>query len=89
MFPGRAVTMKDAEAYGIIVVQGMGKFGTHEVATPSMIRFGDITQDEFFVTAGAAQSGVRVVNTSDSDPLVILKHFGPNNPDAEPLRKKK
>jgi hypothetical protein len=89
VLPGRAVTVKDAEAYGIIVTQGAGKFGQHDVLTPSMIRFGDMTQDEFFVTAGAAQSGVRVVNNSDSDPLVILKHFGPNNPDAESLRKKK
>jgi hypothetical protein len=89
VLPGRAVTIKDAEAYGIIVTQGGGKFGQHDVLTPSMIRFGDMTQDEFFVTAGAAQSGVRVVNNSDSDPLVILKHFGPNNPDAESLRKKK
>jgi len=36
---------------------------------------------------------VRVVNTGESEPLVILKHFGPNNPDAklsdaEPLRRK-
>jgi hypothetical protein len=89
VFPGRAVTIKDAEAYGIIVTQGGGKFGTHDLLTPSMIRFGDITQDEFFVTAGAAQTGVRIVNTSDSDPLVILKHFGPNNPDADHLRKKR
>jgi hypothetical protein len=86
--PGRAVILRDAEAYGIIVVQGAGRFGAHEVMTPSMIRFGETTQDEFFVTAAAAQSGVRVVNTSDSEPLVILKHFGPNNPDAESLRKR-
>lgn len=91
--PGRAVTLRDAEAYGIIVVQGAGKFGAHEVMAPSMIRFGEMTQDEFFITAGAAQSGVRVVNTGESEPLVILKHFGPGNPDAkppdaEPLRRK-
>jgi hypothetical protein len=89
VFPGRAVTIRDAEAYGIIVVQGWGKFGAHEVTTPSMIRFGDMTQDEFFVTASAAQAGVRIVNTSDSEPLVVLKHFGPDNPDAEPLRRKR
>jgi hypothetical protein len=89
VFPGRAVTLKDVEAYGMIVTQGAGKFGAHELLTLSMIRFGDMTQDEFFVTAGAALAGVRVVNTSDSDPLVILKHFGPNNPDADHLRKKK
>jgi len=34
---------------------------------PSLIRFGEMTQDEFFVTAGAAQSGVRVVNTGESE----------------------
>jgi hypothetical protein len=54
-----------------------------------MIRFGEMTQDELFVTAAAAREGVRVQNTSATDPLVILKHFGPGNPDAEPLGKKK
>ena len=29
---------------------------------------------------------MRVENTSETDPLVILKHFGPGNPDAEPLQ---
>jgi len=28
---------------------------------------------------------VRVENKSQTDPLVILKHFGPGNPDAAPL----
>ena len=35
----------------------------------------------------AAQAGVRVENTSATDPLVILKHFGPDNPDAEPFKR--
>ena len=52
-----------------------------------MIRFGDMTEDELFVSAEAAHGGVRIENLSASDPLVILKHFGPGNPDAEPLRK--
>jgi hypothetical protein len=42
-----------------------------------------MTQDELFVTADSAQAGVRVRNTSATDPLVILKHFGPGNPDAK------
>ena len=54
-----------------------------------MIRYGQSTEDELFVTAAAAQTGVRVQNTSETDPLVILKHFGPANPDAEPLRRRK
>jgi hypothetical protein len=59
------------------------------VSTPSMIRFGEMTEDELFVTAQAAQAGVRIENLSTTDPLVVLKHFGPGNPDNEPLRKKK
>jgi hypothetical protein len=46
-----------------------------------------MTQDELFVTADAARAGVRIDNQSASDPLVILKHFGPGNPDNEPLRR--
>ena len=53
-----------------------------------MIRFGQMTQDELFVTAAAAKEGVTVENTSATDPLVILKHFGPGNPDAAALLKK-
>ena len=52
-----------------------------------MIRFGQLTEDELFVTAAAAKEGVRIENPSSTDPLVMLKHFGPDNPDAEPLRK--
>jgi hypothetical protein len=45
-----------------------------------------MTQDELFVSAEAASAGIRIENPSDSDPLVILKHFGPGNSDNEPLR---
>jgi hypothetical protein len=47
-----------------------------------MIRFGEMTEDELFVTADTAAAGVRIENLSDAEPLVILKHFGPGNPDA-------
>jgi hypothetical protein len=53
-----------------------------------MIRFGAMTEDELFVTSEAAKAGVVIENTSSSDPLVLLKHFGPGNPDAKPLLKK-
>jgi hypothetical protein len=46
-----------------------------------MIRYGQMTEDELFVSAGAAAAGVRIENLSTSDPLVILRHFGPGNPD--------
>jgi hypothetical protein len=50
--------------------------------TPTLIRFGQMTKDEFFVTADAAAKGVVITNKSDSENLVMLKHFGPGNPDA-------
>jgi len=86
VLPKRTVRIKDSAAYGLIVVQGEGTFGGHRVAAPAMIRFGDMTNDELFVIADAAKAGVRIENPSASDPLVILKHFGPGNPDNEPLR---
>jgi hypothetical protein len=82
VLPGRSVTIRDPEAYGVLVSQGHGTFGQHTVCAPTMIRFGEMTQDELFVTADAAKQGVRIQNSSDADPLVILKHFGPGNPDA-------
>jgi hypothetical protein len=85
ILPKQRVTIKDSAAYGVILTQGHGLLGKRTVGTPSMIRFGEMTEDEVFVTADAAQQGVLVENPSSSDPLVLLKHFGPGNPDAEPL----
>jgi hypothetical protein len=55
------------------------------VETPSLIRYGQLTKDELFVSAAAAQAGVAITNTSDKENLVMLKHFGPGNPDQQAL----
>ena len=89
VLPERAATITDSAAYGLIVVQGQGRFGKVSVSTPSMIRFGEKTEDELFVSEHAAREGVRIENRSETDPLVILKHFGPGNPDAESFRKRR
>ncbi|HLM98668.1 MAG TPA: hypothetical protein VK335_05270 [Bryobacteraceae bacterium] len=85
--PSRSATIRDAAAYGVIVVQGWGWVGKTEVETPSLIRFGQMTKDELFVTAEAARRGVTVTNRSDKEDLVMLKHFGPGNPDAKGVKK--
>jgi hypothetical protein len=85
VLPSRSVVVKDAAAYGLILTQGYGRFGAHRIETPSLIRFGQLTNDELFVTASAAASGIKIVNESEKEPLVMLKHFGPRNPDAGPL----
>ncbi|WP_080240353.1 cupin domain-containing protein [Spirosoma rigui] len=79
--PGATVTIKDSAAYGLIVMQGHGKMGVWDIETPALIRYGQLTNDEFFVSEKAALEGVTIVNPSTTDPIVMLKHFGPNNPD--------
>ena len=81
VLPGASVTISDAAAYGMILMQGHGRMGVWEIDTPALIRFGQLTYDEFFVSEQAARDGVKITNPSLSDPLVMLKHFGPLNPD--------
>jgi hypothetical protein len=88
VLPRRKITITDAAAYGLILTQGHGTLGARFVSTPSMVRFGAMTEDELFVTAGAAKGGVMIENLSETEPLVLLKHFGPGNPDADSLIKK-
>lgn len=85
VFPGRSVTITDEAAYGLIVVQGRGSIGKMEVETPTLIRYGQMTKDELFVTVDAACGGVHITNASDTEDLVMLKHFGPGNPAAQAL----
>lgn len=77
--PGRTVTITDTDAYGTIVVQGNGTFGSHDAAAATLIRYGQLSQDEFFVSDSAARGGVKITNHSLTDDLVLLKHFGPDN----------
>ena len=86
VLPKRAAVIRDSAAYGLIVVQGHGTFGKLGVSAPTMIRYGETTEDELFVTEGAALAGVRIENRSETDPLVILKHFGPGNPENPKLK---
>ena len=64
-------------ASGWITVQGRGRIGRLPLQTPAMIRFGQATEDEVFITAEAAAKGVEVENTG-SEPLVGLRYFGPD-----------
>ena len=82
VFPGRSVTIKDSAAYGIICVEGNGTFGENRLETPTLIRYGQLTNDEFFVTESAAKKGVVIRNPSTTEDIVILKHFA-ENPDLK------
>ncbi|MFW6138134.1 MAG: hypothetical protein ACOC7U_03075 [Spirochaetota bacterium] len=77
VYPGRSVKITEDAAYGVIVVQGHGKFGELQVESPAMIRFGEMTGDELFVTKKAATEGITIQNEDATENLVMLKHFGP------------
>lgn len=76
--PGCRCTIRDNAASGLIVTQGHGKIGRLSIDCPSMIRFGQMTQDEIFITAEAASEGIVIENHSATDPLVTLRYFGPD-----------
>jgi len=81
--PGAKCVIKDTGAYGLITVQGKGRMNRLALDCPKLIRFYDLTEDEVFCTESAARSGVTFENTSDVEPLVVLRYFGPEvNPDA-------
>jgi len=81
IFPKGRITIKDAAAYGMIVLQGHGTMGGFEIESPALIRFGQLTNDEYFVSEQAAKEGVEFYNPSSRDPIVLLKHFAADNPD--------
>ena len=81
VLPGAEAVIRDEAAYGLIMMQGYGTLNGMPLETPAMIRFGEQTCDEYFVSEAAARCGVRIRNRSHAEPLVMLKHFGPENPE--------
>lgn len=85
--PGAKCTIKDNGATSIIAVQGEGRVGKLRLSSPKMIGFHDLTEDEVFITEKAAKAGVTYENTSSTEPLVVLRYFGPEvSPDAPALK---
>jgi hypothetical protein len=82
--PGVKCTVKDPGASGWITVQGKGRMGKLALQTPAMIRFGQETEDEVFISYEAAAAGVEIENTG-SEPLVGLRYFGPDVHKKLPL----
>ena len=80
VYPEQTVTYKDDVAYGCIFVQGHGSFGTFNAETPVMMRYGQKSADEYFVSEQASRRGIEISNHSQHDPIVILMHFANNHP---------
>lgn len=84
VLPRSTVTIKDPHPYGILILQGYGTLNGMDIETPTEIPFGSLTSDEFFVTYAAANEGVTIENKSNQE-MVLLKYFGPGNPE-NPLK---
>jgi hypothetical protein len=81
--PGTKCKLQDPGASGWITVQGTGRIGKLALETPAMIRFGEKTSDEVFITHKAARAGVEIENTG-TEPLVSLRYFGPDTHENLP-----
>lgn len=75
VLPGRKAVITEDTAYGCIITEGFGKFGGYTAHEAGMLRFGGRSQDEYFVSYAAAAKGIIIENLSDTEPLVMLKHF--------------
>ena len=84
---GMSVKLNDPGAFGMIMMQGNGRLSSgsvdHLLQTPAMIRYGELTHDEYFVSAAAAREGVNIQNLG-SEPLVLLRYFGPDTHEEFP-----
>ena len=75
--PGAKCTIKDPGASGWITVQGKGRIGKLNLQTPAMIRFGQETEDEVFISTKppppASRSKTPAASRSSG-----LRYFGPD-----------
>lgn len=76
--PGASCTIEDAGAWGLVCVQGVGTINGEPIASATSIRFGALTDDEWFCSAAGAGRGVTFANASRTEPLVTLRYFGPD-----------
>ena len=75
--PGCSCTIRDLGAYGLTCVQGRGTINGQPLSSPKLIRFRELTEDEYFCSEDGATRGVTFANTSTTEPLVCLRYFGP------------
>lgn len=80
--PGVSGRITDNACYCALVVQGHGTFSGLECEAPMMLRFGQPSADEFFVSEKAAIDGVRIENKSSYEPLVLLQNFANNHKEV-------
>ena len=87
--PGAKCTIKDNGAYGLICVQGSGKINGQPLNSPKLIRFTELTEDEYFCTEDGAKAGVTFENTSETEPLVVPALLRPGGEPGRPRSRRR
>ncbi len=76
-------TLQDPGSSSWITAQGKGRMGKLNLQTPALIRFGEETGGEMFISHEAAADGLEMENTG-SEALGGLRCFGPDVHDNLP-----
>ncbi|MDD6920658.1 MAG: hypothetical protein PUI85_05540 [Eubacteriales bacterium] len=79
VLPQKEIEFKEKSAYGLLSVQGYGRINNNKIETPTILRFGELSNDEYFVAYSKAIEGVKIKNDSETEPLVLLLHFANDN----------
>ncbi len=74
--PGHSTILHEPSACGVTVLQGRGTLHRTAIEAPVLIRFGQPTRDELFISHERATGGYAVTNTG-AEPLVLVRHYGP------------
>ncbi len=77
VYSGAEVSIEDTGAYGVIVLQGHGKMNGIDIESPAMIRYGDLTRDEYFVPYPTANAGVM-------QPPILQSQSGQHSDESKP-----
>ena len=56
-------------------MQGEGQANKRRLTCPKLLRFNELSEDEFFITEAAAKAGVTFKNTYATEPLVMLRQW--------------
>ena len=55
VMPGHSVVIRDEAAYGMILIEGYGQMNGWPLETPTLIHYGALTHDEYFVSDSRRQ----------------------------------
>jgi hypothetical protein len=75
--PGAKCTIKDTGAYGLICVQGRARSTASPSNSPKLIRFHELTEDEYFCTEDGAKAASPSRTPASTEPLVCSATSAP------------